>query len=416
MRRLTRVLVVVLVPVALVAVSAPAALASPVVEIDDTEVTLGQEVAVTGSGWPASTMVTLELCGNAAMNGSADCDHAGARSVGVSTGGRFAARMTVGRPPVPCPCVVKVASNSSGTEFLAKIKLLGFPEVEPRDRLGLPEITRLVKVTTARLERTAGWTSWFGAAPSYRLVATLRNTGTVTLHDLPISFSWGKGAEPTGFVAAPDVPTLEAGAETTLEVPVTLDALAIGGYDVVGRIDGIGAPLEFRAHTTNYPWGLIVVPGVVLAQLALLGLRNRLRTWIQRRERRRAPVPALPWPAVLDLPALEHSAPAPLRVPVPALDLAAAGHRTPEHVPALDADGAHSPGDVPVLDLTALERSEAATQVIDLAALERFLATEGHAADDDLLPTRDAGRSNVDIDLVVETLIDDLLPASHRRR
>lgn len=401
-----------LAPALLVAGAHPAG-AVPVAEIDDTEVTIGQQVTVTGSGWPASTMVTVQLCGNQAMNGSADCDQASTASVGVRGDGTFGTRLTVGRPPAPCPCVIKATGESSAHQFLARIKILGLPEVEPRDRVGLPEITRLVRFREASLERTGGWTTWFGAAPTYRLVVTLENTGNVALHDLPISFAWGRGADPTGFVAAPDVPSLEAGAETTLEVPVTLDALAIGGYDVLGRIDGIGAPVETRVHTTTYPWGLIVVPGAILAQLTLLSLRNRLRTWIQRRERRRAPVPTMPWPAALDLPALERSAPLP--VPVPALDLTSA-ERAAQQVPAPAVDAERSPGEISLLDLAAVEREERAAPVLDLVALERFLATEAHAPDDDLLPNRGAGSSNVDIDLTVEALIDDLLPASQRRR
>lgn len=382
-----RVLAVALLPLVVVVATAPLAAAMPVVQPSDTEVTIGQEIDVTGAGWPASTMVRVELCGDAALNGSVDCDQFGGTSVGVRSDGTFGTRLRIGRPSVPCPCVVKASGTTSDAQFLASIRILGFPEAEPSRRVELPEITRLVRVSAAHLEATSDWTTWFGAAPSYRLVVTLRNTGTVALHDVPLSLAWGKGPVPTGFAPAPDVPSLEPGEQTTIEAPVRLDPLAIGGYDVVGRIDGIGAPVEFRAHTSHYPWGLVIVPALVGAQLTLLRVRNRLRDHLRRRDGRRAPEPAVDW-LMLEPPALDPRATRSAHAPMAVLDLTAAEH-TVERQPVRTLD---------------------AELVVDLVAVERLQALGPPV--DDLLPAR----KRVDLDLTVEERIDDLLPVDHRRR
>src|SRR5690349_25177619 len=71
---------------------------------------VGEVVNVRGSGWPAQTLVLVELCGNGAAGGSTDCNQPGAITTPVSADGVVATPFTVPEPTAPCPCVIRLTS------------------------------------------------------------------------------------------------------------------------------------------------------------------------------------------------------------------------------------------------------------------------------------------------------------------
>lgn len=302
-----------------VALAVPAASAARLVAQDDEpgpSVTLdlagagfGEYLGVRGENWPPNSVVFVELCGNEARNGTADCDQVNARALGVSSAGSFGVPLLVGNPPVACPCVVRVTSQSSLAEVTVPVEIRGAPVAGVDDRFDVPRPDRRLAFTEARLEGSGPWTALFGAPPHRTLVFTVVNTGQVRVNNPAITLRVGKGADPSGFVEAPDLGTFAPGESKTFRVDVELPVFAVGTYAVEGDIPGFGVPVHFRTETTHIPWLLLLLPVLALLQVGLLAARNRLRRRLGVEpavEREPAPAlvppaPALPAGGVIDL-------------------------------------------------------------------------------------------------------------------
>ncbi|MEY4338933.1 MAG: hypothetical protein RLZ14_783, partial [Actinomycetota bacterium] len=87
---------------------------------------VGQEMIVRGTGWPRGS-VSVQVCGNAAVNGTADCDMPNSRVVGLGESGELGVKITVGDPPEPCPCVVFARAISSGQSAVTPIAIKDHP-------------------------------------------------------------------------------------------------------------------------------------------------------------------------------------------------------------------------------------------------------------------------------------------------
>ncbi|MEO0494220.1 MAG: hypothetical protein AAF081_12475 [Actinomycetota bacterium] len=141
-------------------------------------------------------------------------------------------------------------------------------------------------IIDARLTGDGPWTSWFGGAAERRLLLVFENSGDVAIDAPELVLRIGKG-EATTPLEAPELAPLDPGDRRTVQVPVELDPFAFGTHAVVGEFLGVADTPGFRAETTHVPWLLLLLPTLVLAQVALVGLRNRTR-------RRLAPTPAEP--------------------------------------------------------------------------------------------------------------------------
>jgi hypothetical protein len=288
--------------------SVPAALAQegdgnssePTLESNLPSAAFGERVIVSGANWPPNSIVQVQVCGNLGLNGTSDCDSITAVQSGVNTAGAFSAVMIIGNPPVPCPCVFRTFSQATGIAKTLEFTLLG-AAVDPdgATEIVLPE--RRLDITDARIEGSGPWTALFGAPPDRTLVFTVVNNGFVAVNDPSIVLGVGKGSDPEGFVAPPQIDRLEPGESVTLTVDIDLPAFAYGTYAVVGSIPGFETPVAFRAETSHIPWLLLIIPLLILAQLTLLAFRNRVADRIQRSE----PVPTGDQPpsddAVIDL-------------------------------------------------------------------------------------------------------------------
>jgi hypothetical protein len=304
MTRLLRLLavVVVLAGAGIVASSRSDAQAPPPTLVTTAApVSTGQSVAVTGENWPASSLVNLEICGNDARNGSADCAVASAQIVGATPTGTLSGFLQVTAPPSLCPCVVRGTSQASSQIATTPLTISDVGTALPGDAPGIPIVTRQVEVVGATIRDEGGFGGWFGLAPERTLVFALRNTGDVAVKDAEIALAVGKGDDPTGFVEPPELGTIEVGQQATYEVPVDIGPLAFGEYHVVGEITGLTEPVEFTASTTHWPWALILIPVIAVAQFLLLLGRNRMRDRVHATQvALPAPVPAaLPTPATV---------------------------------------------------------------------------------------------------------------------
>jgi hypothetical protein len=278
--------------------TAPARAAmTPTAAAETDVVSVGQRIRVHGDGWGSDTsqVVSVVLCGNAALDGAADCDLSDTAEGGIRNGGSFYTLFTVPAPTLPCPCVLRFFSPATAVDVKLPVSVLGAATQPPQPRVFA---RRAVRVDAVHLRGRGPWDSWFGAAPRRVLVYRVTNTGEVTLHDPPVDIVWGKGSNPSGFVSVPAVGDLPVNASRTFTVPIRFPALSFGSYRAIVKVDPFGEVGRGESTSSLSPWGLIV--GAAAGPFLPLALRVRAR----QRARAVARPPAL--------------APAPLRSPVPA--------------------------------------------------------------------------------------------------
>lgn len=137
-------------------------------------------------------------------------------------------------------------------------------------------------VTDAFIDGSGPWTTWLGAPSTRRLVLTVTNIGTTPIEDPTVTLRFGKGGSPSEPVVAPTFGRLEPGATATVFVELELPWFAFGTYAVEGSFAGLTNPVGFRAETSHVPWLAFALPLIILTQLGLLWLRNRVRDRIHR--------------------------------------------------------------------------------------------------------------------------------------
>jgi len=285
--------------VALVGAGPSTAQAAPGATVEPSTANLGASVIARGSGFAPGTLVSVEVCGNEGRRGSADCDQATALDAGASPTGDVAVQLTVGTPPSPCPCIVKLSGLSSTASATTPINIIGAPAADPAALAAeFPDVSRQVEVVDPHFEGTGPWTAWFGGSPERDLVYTVQNTGNVAVQDPPLIIALGKGSTPTGIVHPPPIGSLEPGESRTYHTTVELGALAFGQYNAVGQIPGFVNAVTFKASTTTYPWALILIVVLVAFELILIISRNRVRARVARTSAAGAPALTGPMPAL----------------------------------------------------------------------------------------------------------------------
>jgi hypothetical protein len=234
---------------------------------------VGQTISYAGSGFAPSTNIQLMVCGDDALEGSVDCAVTGAVGRTTSESGSFTGTMPVTMPPVPCPCVVAVFGAALAQPVTAALTIAGAP-VAP---LTGPSIPPRLVVLRAVLEG-GSLVEWFGA-PAHRVLALTVRDDSSTAVDQPFVTVEVGNTPTTPSQLAPVGP----GQVVTWRIPVAFSVLAWGTLRVQGRAGETGqAMVPFDASTLVVPWGLVIV-AFVLLQLAIVGLRNRVRGRIWRR-------------------------------------------------------------------------------------------------------------------------------------
>ena len=119
----------VLVPIVSTEFAAAQEPAGPTLVADRYDMSEGMFVRVSGTGWSAAGtgLVSVQVCGNGAVDASADCNLAGTAAGGVREGGTFYTGITVHRPPKPCPCVLRAYAAGSAQQVTVPIAIEGMP-------------------------------------------------------------------------------------------------------------------------------------------------------------------------------------------------------------------------------------------------------------------------------------------------
>lgn len=261
MRRAVAVLVV-----ALAAVLSTGPLAgaedgkTPTLQTVDGTYDRGQTIEVEGEHWPSNTLLTVELCGNEAANGTVDCDARTSRTVATTKEGLLRAQLLATAPPSPCPCVVHVFQPQGILDFAVRVGINGVPSAPVSQDSG-PK--RSLEVTEARLTGGNGLAAWFGAGSERTLELTIENTGDTPIDTAAIRADLGRSSSPDQPIDVADLKPLAPGESVTITAPVELSALSVGSYVVAGRIAGFEGT-DFEASTSTFPYGLVLLAVIVV--------------------------------------------------------------------------------------------------------------------------------------------------------
>ncbi|MEV4438318.1 hypothetical protein AB0K09_04745 [Streptomyces sp. NPDC049577] len=241
----------------------------------------GAPVTVTGAGWRPGALLTLLVCGQNMIGGTNACANADGRTVTAARDGTFRREIPAAAPPLPCPCVVHVATVTGAAAAAdAALVVSGHP-VKPLP--AQPGGGRL-SVLDARLAGSSGLLTWFGAPPRRRLVVTVGNPGSGPVRDPVFRLGTAHGVLAPSWEERPWHGTVDAGRKAEIPLGVELAAGAYGDYTV--SLEYGGRVLVEQPWDVPRPWGVtlfrvllcVVVPlGLFRAGLAVVD-RVRPRT------------------------------------------------------------------------------------------------------------------------------------------
>jgi hypothetical protein len=238
----------------------------------------GSAVTVIGQGFPASSAVQVQICGNNDLDGSVDCAVGDALEVVATGAGQFQAPLVVAVPPKPCPCVVTALDFSVSSTPEAPIAVLGARVATPT-----PVAPRALHIVHASFEGDGPWTSWFGGGAARTLVVTVHNPNPVPYIQPSFVMSFGRSVGPrTDEITARTLPSVGAAQDRTYRIPITFPAFSVGDQHVAAVIGNAGLSRRFTVGTRIFPWGLALVL-LVLAELLLFGLAGIFRERYRRR-------------------------------------------------------------------------------------------------------------------------------------
>jgi hypothetical protein len=214
----------------------------------------------------------LLVCGQSVpsrgvVGGTDSCANGDGRAVTTDAEGRFRKRLPVAEPPVPCPCVVHVATVTGRKAAADAVLQVAGHAVEP-----LPEAPaggRLSVLTDTRLDGSDGLLTWFGAPPARTLVFTVGNVGTEPVRDPVFRIGTSHGVFAPQWEDRPWRGTIAPGRKARVELPVELAGGAHGDYTVSLKYGG--KVLAEQPWAVGRPWGVtlfwvlvcLVVPAAV---------------------------------------------------------------------------------------------------------------------------------------------------------
>jgi len=250
------------------------------VTLNRTEVAPGDLVLATIDGFEART-VTIATCGNEARRGSTDCDMVDSKGLRIQdTGSPTVTKVGVFAPPVGCPCVIRVSSQSNDEVVVVPITLIGHP-IEPL--VGGPSIDEpLVGLTISAREKPRsvfGWArSSLGGEVTYEVTVTVKNLTTGPLHQVHLFGSVGRNAkDDLATLALKDPGEIGAGQtwKQVLLTDVPAPSLSTVQWQIVASRAG---PVVAATSTTRHRPVLFVLLVVVLVvDIGLLLIRFRIK-------------------------------------------------------------------------------------------------------------------------------------------
>ncbi|MGW7466176.1 hypothetical protein ACWGJT_16085 [Streptomyces xantholiticus] len=244
---------------ALAAPSAPSAPSAPDVKLSAPQAGKGGDLTVSGTHWRPDTLLMLLVCGRATpatgvIGGTNSCANADGRAVTTDSAGSFSRKLPVAEPPVPCPCVVHVATVTGEQQLVdVEFAVAGHPTAP------LPEQTgggRLAMLTTTRLEGDSGLLVFFGAPPTRTFEFTVGNLGTAPVQDPVFQIGTAHGVFAPQWEEQQWRGTIRPGEKARIELPVQLPAGAHGDYSISVKYGN--KVLAEQPWGVPMPWGVTV--------------------------------------------------------------------------------------------------------------------------------------------------------------
>ncbi|WP_443046319.1 hypothetical protein [Streptomyces sp. NBC_00335] len=228
--------------------------AKPAVALSLKEAAKGTEIAVTGTGWPAKTMVMLLVCGQNMIGGTNSCANADGVAVSVADDGHFSAQLPVVAPPKPCPCVVNVTSvNGDQSTVAAPLKITDHPVADLPAEGGT---ARLALLTGVQLKGEDGVLTWFGAPPGRKFTVTVGNLGSAAVKDPVFQLGTAHGVFAPTWEEVRWKGTIPPGGKAEVSLDATLTAGAHGDYTLSLKYG--------ETVLATQPWGVARPYGVLL--------------------------------------------------------------------------------------------------------------------------------------------------------
>lgn len=231
------------------------------VNLDNNRLQLGEEVEVSGGGYPVGETVDIKVCGVPDVSGLLSCNPV-AQDVLVASNGTVKETVTVRKPTGACPCSIVIAAVNA-PPVAERIELLGHQ---------MASQARAPELIVDAAELTAGsLLGLFGAPTKGTLELTLRNAGVAPASPT-LQLSWTEGDGEPVAITDPEVPQIAPGQTQSVKVPVDFDGFSQGEYEISGHavVGDLYAPVAASAKVV--PWGLyglllVVVGGIVLRRV-----------------------------------------------------------------------------------------------------------------------------------------------------
>lgn len=263
---------------------------APTVSIPSNELEVGESLRIEGADWPSGVLVSAVICGNAALDGSVDCDLQRSSTNAVAIDGRLRLELVVAVPPQPCPCLLRVSDAATQLVVDVPVEIAGVEVAEPESRFS-PRGLAALEIVDVEVSGSGPVWAWFGAAPRRDLVVTLRNAGDEAVTGVSLLASWSGGDGTTRVSEPVEVPTVGTSVEVEMRVELQFDVMANGTYQAGGELISGGESIGFATVTQMRPWGLFGL-GIAAAVAVPLWLVWRLLRRVVRRRRARAAMAA----------------------------------------------------------------------------------------------------------------------------
>ncbi|MFH8736012.1 MULTISPECIES: hypothetical protein [unclassified Streptomyces] len=252
--------------------SAASAAEGPAVTLSKSQAGTGGSITVSGSGWRSKTLLMMLICGQSepgrgVIGGTNSCANADGRAVTTGDKGTFSKKLPVAEPPVPCPCVVHVATvTGDKAQADAVLKVAGHPVKALPTQSGGGKLSVL---SDTRLDGSSGVLTWFGAPASRTFVFTVGNVGSAPLKDPVFQVGTSHGVFAPQWEDQQWRGTIAPGRKAQIKLPVELTSGAHGNYLVSLKFGG--KVLAEQPWGVGRPWGVtlfwillcVVVPAAV---------------------------------------------------------------------------------------------------------------------------------------------------------
>ena len=250
----------------------------PTVTLDRKELEAGQRVVLNIDGFE-SMNVTISVCGNDARRGSADCNMYASEGLKLDTDGTSTViQIPVAAPPVPCPCVIRVANRTFDEIAIAPITLIGHPTapiVETPGQQGALDVTISARPASSGILASAR--ASVGGPATYEVTVTVKNTSTVPVAAVSLAGSVARRNDQLATLAFDDPGLLAPGRTWQQVVTATVPGPSIGELKWEVAASGAGPTVKAAGITAQRPTLLIIVVLFLVADVFLLAIRFRIR-------------------------------------------------------------------------------------------------------------------------------------------